>query len=100
MAIVAYICPHKISGVALCAIAANKYYCEKWVWLIKKTNTAVAFVIALPYYVFLNFASDVIQSRIIFKAVLTHMTWTKHDPGDDPVSTLTDSFESCVFPTN
>jgi len=34
MAIVACKCTQEIRGVALCALAAGKYYyCEKWAWL-------------------------------------------------------------------
>ena len=70
MAIVIYICTHKIRGVALCAFATIKCHRKNWA---QKTNIVVASFIALPYRVFLNHA---IQSE---------MTRTKRDPADQMI---------------
>ena len=43
----------------------------------QRTNIVVACVMVLPHLVFLNFASHLIQSWIMFRVGLTRMTRTK-----------------------
>jgi len=68
---------HEIRIVDLCLLAGNKNNSEKMCMAHTRSNLNT---IVLPYHVLLNFASHVIQSRIISKAGLTWMTRTKRDP--------------------
>ena len=78
MAIVAYMCTHKIRGVALRTLD----FIAKSGWGSRKMNVAVASVVVLSYSIFLILCLISGSDLDSFKAGLTWMMQMQRDPVD------------------